>query len=747
MKRAQGLSAIRHLARGLCILSALACTRCAGTGPRTAPPPKPLAALAADSEANREWEWIRDHQLGVDGFDPESEYAGCAPAKKFGFKNWYPNSPTKCTLCGDVPRFEFFDGLGNEADWNVYIAPHDAFKHLLCGRSRERHDCVLQKDGVPTVVKCMEAEVTPRRGFYDNPWFPRRKPDGYRPPSPVCVYGPWVSEMFHGYRPEIHPAELLWWRDADRAPDAPGHLLLWVQDGSTRFDLNRHYGWVPPKPWRPWASHPKIGRYRIAYETTVDAPAEYWTRVRFAQGIVSSDYLEHADDAGPGARHVLTLPSGQVVAIVNEEEDRDDELGVTFSDPFVVDGKVRGYVQLTSALGVDECGGYLAVEVTRKTPPLGRLPSEPPTDRPRLAATPLDGSLRMAVFRGEPQLVTDIEIRRGRGTPTPNADARGAHAVDFVGDGVRTPLRWDRLASTGDYRIRGVPIFPSGEVVLSLPGGREAYVSWEGTGFLALPLRATPVLGADDSEAVGDIARALGADRTLELSSLRIRRVERWEVEAESAYSSLRDGKPSPEDESPWAEQLTDLLEKGNPAGVSRLFGTTREFSRAWSGVTFSERTGLASEDLVRLEVRKDGIESDVRFSPRSEVRKALIEVTVVDPAGHRATATTPLWSHVVVGEPRELTRGILRSTALRAELDAGGYRDICDPDGGVPRCLARMTPAQRRRVVAATVAHQAAQDGVVTLLEMHQLWNVVDSLMQCEVEGGMAPDSGSKTR
>ena len=90
---------------------------------------------------------------------------------------------------------------------------------------------------------CFEAELTPRSDRYQTPWF--QKNDQNNACSSivdysVCVYGPYVTESVHGNRPEIHPAEALWWRNMQgvdwKCTEAQSWTFLHVQDGSHRFD-------------------------------------------------------------------------------------------------------------------------------------------------------------------------------------------------------------------------------------------------------------------------------------------------------------------------------------------------------------------------------------------------------------------------------------------------------------------------------------------------------------------------------
>jgi len=67
------------------------------------------------------------------------------------------------------------------------------------------------------------------------------------------MYGPWVQDLDHGGRPEIHPCEVIWWRDGSFDAIGPHPHVRWtlvvLQDDSNRFDRYANYDGVPGRPW------------------------------------------------------------------------------------------------------------------------------------------------------------------------------------------------------------------------------------------------------------------------------------------------------------------------------------------------------------------------------------------------------------------------------------------------------------------------------------------------------------------
>ncbi|MEO8360822.1 MAG: hypothetical protein ABI672_12395 [Vicinamibacteria bacterium] len=135
--------------------------------------------------------------------------------------------------------------------------------------------------------KCMFGEVTPPLSFLEDffasfPTIPKLKscdldtgpkcePNRLRT-GRVCAYGPWVMEDFHGWWPEIHPAEVTWGRDGDFV------VVQQLSDQSGRFrrtddylevrrsDLaTRPYLQSEVRAWRPWVDPTTTRRISVAW--------------------------------------------------------------------------------------------------------------------------------------------------------------------------------------------------------------------------------------------------------------------------------------------------------------------------------------------------------------------------------------------------------------------------------------------------------------------------------------------------
>jgi hypothetical protein len=185
--------------------------------------------------------------------------------------NWFPADLVRRTTCGTDARWSYFWHAlsGDERDLHPWIGQASAFGHLLGPRyaaalvgSKALFLGPCVEVGGGATEECLYGEVTPPEPF--EHWFcggpkatckdrltadPTRVPPEFAHPSEVCFAGPWVMERVHAWRPEIHPAEIVW---ARTAPDRPRWYFALIPDASGRFDKPKHFatlGGASPRPW------------------------------------------------------------------------------------------------------------------------------------------------------------------------------------------------------------------------------------------------------------------------------------------------------------------------------------------------------------------------------------------------------------------------------------------------------------------------------------------------------------------
>lgn len=317
------------------------------------------------------WAEVDGTQLGVNVVDTVNRKIGPNIAKRTGVGfNWYPLDRFQHVLVGEIDHYGFFDGVGAEADWNIFIKPSPDFAFLLddalpnADRS-EVHRC--QRLG----GFCMEAEVTPDEHFYDNPFFPKRGPSPLVGHS-IGVYGPWVAEEAHGWRPEIHPSQALWWRDP--VPGTSGdeirhdyHLLV-VQDDSNRFDRQEDFS---GNIVRPWAKPPIEMLFRIAVRVPAGQIRRLVMTEIFGRNVhpIGSSTPDTTLELTPGPSSRRTLGRTQVRVRKASDPRHIDVRFESFTErttgrpPLRMETDFRGYVSVRCKVGENDRGGegYMAL--------------------------------------------------------------------------------------------------------------------------------------------------------------------------------------------------------------------------------------------------------------------------------------------------------------------------------------------------------------------------------------------------
>ncbi len=317
------------------------------------------------------WDFLDSEQLGVDVVDRRNHKIGPNIAKRrlVGL-NWYPIDRHQQVLVGSIDRYGFYDGVGAEADWNIYIKPSPAFSHIL--------DDALPNADPDDVHKCrnsagycVEAEVTPDEHFYDNRYFPKSG-DSPLVGHDIGVYGPWVAEEAHGWRPEIHPAQALWWRDTTAGPQRSLHTyhLMIVQDDSNRFDRSDDFSGTIGRPW----SKPPI---EMEFTIAVRVPAGRHKRLT-----IEELYGRNVHDVTRSTARESTLPLPAAQSLhptevsVRPPDAHRAHVDIGFADFTPRPGPlhrsdIHGYVTVRCQVGKGDRGdeGYLVLRVTEEIVP------------------------------------------------------------------------------------------------------------------------------------------------------------------------------------------------------------------------------------------------------------------------------------------------------------------------------------------------------------------------------------------
>ena len=384
------------------------------------------------------WQSIINTQLGVHGVNPPNEgdwinYTSLRKHYTGGItfiNNWFPLSPEKMVFCGRLEGYNVFQE-SKGADWNFYMSPALGFENFINLAKPFKGSCGLlfflgdkwHKCSSNPTNYCLEGEVSPHYAYNGWPWFPIPDPNPSKygaPPSlvnkDICLYGPWVRECVHQHRPEIHPSELVWWRDNS---DNSFNLMV-VQDASNRFGFQSRYVGSHAAPWKPWAENPISAIFIIPFELNPATNDVLIFNIDEKYSINVSTDATKAEDSDDGASHSLRLDGIEKVRI-NENQARDEDLGIKYVNLCKRSGgRVQGYVQIMLQIGKDvkDNEGLYLMKIDTQTVPASLVNpmlvkskqlSPKKMNKPHIAIKPK--TIRPITLNGKTVLLADYEIK------------------------------------------------------------------------------------------------------------------------------------------------------------------------------------------------------------------------------------------------------------------------------------------------------------------------------------------------
>ena len=693
--------------------------------------------------------------MGVAGRDPVGDRIYGFTAKD----TWDPYATRKRTLCGTLHHFNFFDPGGDEADWNNFIIPSEPFRRLLTDPltfgwaepdGNGVHDCASAND-------CMEAEITPDEHFYGNPWFPKvhgdNRDESFLEGELLCTYGPWVGDDGHGNRPEIHPSELLWWQ----MPWPFGtltHLML-LQDDSNRYDRSSDFDSPdsPPDDWRPWSQFPRTGEFSLAFEVDTNPtgqPLTFDILEPIEPGhVVTKTNLEARADADNGTQHAIAF-NGEIVLQIRELQTNDNDLGVQFEEVCRNDASTRlqGYVTLTSMVGEGDRGdeGYHVLLIA-----IG--PEEDLDDnRPDISVEPakvvtmgkiLRQTLHPAVIDNKTELLADLQVIVMGNRDGEESDLEIVKVERVEGNQRRELVltSTQRGKDSNEFQgvVKDVPVASGVMLELTTESGKVLFLT-------APPVSLAPAIFTETLLRISDdpmtwssmVAAAGGNPEESTPLPMQLVKISQWQLEVSPRYAPWRDGLASPEDDSPVAEELNEIIRLNDSHRLDELIGSSRPFSVEWSfeaknlttGEEVSVNTvGNAASNEVQVQILQDeSITESLKITFPEEPENALFEMIVsaviVDTLGNKAEVQHTLWSHELSGEDEnQLVEYLIPTVAVLAgvspdDLLADGRLDVqADESSRTTPDSSGMTARMLR-----LIAGQAAVDGRITVVELSSL-------------------------
>lgn len=259
-------------------------------------------------ESLRLWNKAKEDLLGIIGNDFRGiEEIGSAsiereshnPLIPDNLNFWYPQKQNndhrsivyfKRTLAGTVLKAKQvnIEGTFQDYDVNVDIIPDEKYNYLLTDAHPREYTGIMKAQYYSSLTtegqgdcddvnskehfKFIEAEIAPEYWPQGNHKFGRSALTDLcllRTGKKICVYGPWIYDKGHCCHPEIHPAEQLWWSEAQE--NEVKYNCNVICDASKRFWWRKNMD--DGTKLRPWAAPPVKGLFAIAFEVPLNQSA------------------------------------------------------------------------------------------------------------------------------------------------------------------------------------------------------------------------------------------------------------------------------------------------------------------------------------------------------------------------------------------------------------------------------------------------------------------------------------------
>ena len=357
------------------------------------------------------WERAMNDQLGVVGNDYRGiEELGPACFQRESnnpvipdFLNfWYlqkqkndhrPVVYYKRTLAGNIKRVHQVNisGTFEDYDVNIDIVPDPKYMYMLTDAHNPEYTTLMKsqyygslsitgESGCPSSFDALEAEISENIRQGDNYKAKLISLTENRVGTKICVYGPWIWDEGHCCHPEIHPAEQVWWSEAQQNNIKKYNLNV-LCDASRRFFWRRQMD--DGKKLTPWAEPPVKGLFAIAFEYTL--PNFSTAAVAYTTKKFEANYIDHfnlAEYPGANKTYNLIYDGKNIVSFVPNNE----AFKVSFEHVGMVPGatnKIRGFLVIETSVGTLEqiatsaVYPYSSPPVTIKLPE-GSSPSQAP---------------------------------------------------------------------------------------------------------------------------------------------------------------------------------------------------------------------------------------------------------------------------------------------------------------------------------------------------------------------------------
>lgn len=621
------------------------------------------------------WKTTANELLEVSAIDPSNGgqiFKQCQAESGFWHKNkWRPVDGRKHNMSGTLHRFDW--NYYDDQDWNMYIVPSPFYSFIIDDvktvyEDSESYDC----GGAP----CMVNEISPDTGLWTNPWFyaPNVHPqdsDGtgfsWLEGKQMGFYGPWIADANHEFHPEIHPAEMMWYRD--RHTGAAPYDVFWLffmQDNTGRFDDEDNFDCDGNRPpgWKPWTHSPLSGQFNIAFEVDPTREvANFFIREHSQRWVVTSEDGNASADADDGTSHGLEV-NNRVVVRVEEQQLNDDDLGVTFTNLCMgSDGKLRGFVSIRSKVGGNDDRdeeGFHILYVTRSL-----TSGRPDVTNPGTVVGPalflagkeianslngggdhFTGNLQLTLVGNERAAERDYEITK----------------IEFAGGDVRRELKFDQYKGAKEVLVQDLPLIGNGKLIVTSASGLAS--TFPVRGLSPLPsIDQTVTRSTIDAEAGKLLWSAVGGVAGVPLpSNKKLSALNELEVRFRPGYSLYNGKEPMTDSQSSFANELNEAVAKKDRQKLQRLFNSAEPFNVSWtfeamdvasgkSVPVYTPESAVAGGGGVQVQTTStDWANDTLKIKFPSTGATGIVELrakaSVTDKKGKTAVVEHRVWSH-----------------------------------------------------------------------------------------------------
>jgi hypothetical protein len=613
------------------------------------------------------WRYTVDNLMEVSATDfKRGNYVGpeCQGEASWWRNSWRPVDGYKYSMSGRLDHFNW--NYDDDEDWNLHVIPNPAFSWLISDVEALHSESVndhLKCGNTP----CMEAEVSPDKQFWSNPWFfaPGADPadtddNGFSwlEGRQMGFYGVWIMDAAHDFKAEIHPSEMMWFRDQFSAGDV--FWLLFTQDNTGRFDDRDNFDCDGPAPagWEPWTQSPRSGQFNIAFEVDPAGEAVTFTIVElFKRFVVTSEDASARFDADNGKSHALEF-NGRIVVRVQEDQPNDNDLGVRFTNLCLQpNGKLRGFVSIRTMIGGDDDRdeeGFHILYVFRSRG--DTRPSEPLKARkfPRLLITSSEvaGSLK----RDKNYFTGDVKLDLHGNDSTTISDY-AITKVEFAGKDGRQQISYEQNKEARVALVRNVPLI-DGRLVVTTASGLVEVVPVAALESLAL-ISDTVIRSVPDDDASRFLLRTMGVAADTSSRMKNLMRHQEMHLKLDTRYAELKGGKRSDKTSS-FADEINDAIVKNDRKKLDEFFKSDPPSTISWTFEAVNLETGQPVVVNTDKKQRSEGIQVEmmsakmkndsIRIQFLSPGSQGIVELrakaTLTDVNGKTSTEEHQVWSH-----------------------------------------------------------------------------------------------------